>query len=74
VIKVDPLHELVPDMRADVREFDPTIAGEPLARPGEGEIEGLREAGLGLGAVSYGTDGGLRVPIPFRHSPGPEAA
>jgi hypothetical protein len=75
VIQVDPLHELVPDLRADVRAFDATIGGEPLARrdEGESEIEGLAEAGFGLrGVLGSATDRKLRVP--FRRSPGGEAA
>jgi hypothetical protein len=68
-IRTDPLQELVPDLRADVQGFDATIARRD---EGEGEVEGLREAGFGLGAVAYGSDGALRVP--WRRSPGGEAA
>jgi hypothetical protein len=77
VIRVDPLYELVPDLRADVKAFDPTIAGEPLAlgRPDEGEIEGLHESGFGLtAALGYTNDGNLRVPWRRSPAPGGEAA
>jgi hypothetical protein len=62
-IRVDPLFELVPDLRDEVAAFDPTIAGEPLARPPEAQIAGLAEAGFGLkGALGYTNDGNLRLP------------
>jgi hypothetical protein len=63
VIHLDPLFELVPDLRDEVAKFDSTIAGEPLPRSSEPQVEGLAEAGFGLpGAVIYRNDGGAVLP------------
>jgi hypothetical protein len=73
VIRVEPLFELVPDLRDEVAKFDSTIAGEPLPRSSEPQVEGLAEAGFGLsGEPGYTSDGNLR--LSWRRSPSPEAA
>jgi hypothetical protein len=73
MIQLDPLFGLVPDLRDEVAKFDPTVAGEPLARSAEAQIQGLAEAGFGLTEpLGYATDGGLR--LPWRRPSPPEAA
>jgi hypothetical protein len=61
-IAIDPLFELVPDLRDEVRSIDMSAAAEPLGRSND-EPEGLREAGFGIGDVVYANDGGV-LPLP----------